>query len=74
MCHSRESGNPCFYATLAKMQLYEYTIGTIGGSSNGRTTAFEAVYLGPNPSPPGLQTKMQNRALRALFCVLNPPD
>ena len=24
----------------------------IGGSSNGRTTAFEAVYLGSSPSPP----------------------
>ena len=24
----------------------------IGGSSNGRTGAFEALKLGPNPSPP----------------------
>ena len=24
---------------------------SFAGSSNGRTAAFEAVYLGPNPSP-----------------------
>ena len=28
-----------------------------GGSSNGRTTAFEAVYLGSSPSPPASDAK-----------------
>ncbi len=29
-----------------------YKVISIGGSSNGRTAAFEAVNLGPIPSPP----------------------
>ncbi len=29
-------------------------LAVIGGSSNGRTAAFEAVYEGPIPSPPAV--------------------
>lgn len=32
----------------------EYLVRSAGGSSNGRTAAFEAVYDGSNPSPPAL--------------------
>ncbi len=31
------------------------------GSSNGRTGAFEAPYLGSNPSPAGLETRTNFR-------------
>ena len=31
-----------------------YKVISIGGSSNGRTAAFEAVNLGPIPSPPAM--------------------
>ena len=39
------------------------TIYPIPGSSNGRTTAFEAVYLGPNPSPGATKKTMPKHGL-----------
>jgi hypothetical protein len=41
--------------------------GTLAGSSNGRTAAFEAVYLGSNPSPATQKTVFLTTAIIYLY-------
>ncbi len=49
---SAEFPNRRRFATINAFGALSMSSPTFGGSSNGRTTAFEAVYLGSSPSPP----------------------
>lgn len=42
-------------------------VDSAGGSSNGRTGAFEALNLGPNPSPPALHANGDRGSLEHLY-------
>jgi putative endonuclease len=47
-----------FLKSVQGRKFLDNVIGRAGGSSNGRTPAFEAVNRGPNPCPPALPKDM----------------